>query len=96
MGSANTSAGGPWPSPPYTTANEGWSLLAPLPVSPNPSSIQAAAPLQTVLGAQETHRRFRRQPTPLTGFALAGGVQVVVRAQQLALAVRPTVVHARR
>lgn len=64
MGSANTSAGGPWPSPPYTTAKEGWSLLAPLPVSPNPSSIQAAAPLQTVLRAQETHRRFRSPAQP--------------------------------
>lgn len=36
-----------------------------------------------------------RQPSLLTGFALAGRVQVVMRAQQLALAVGPAVIHAR-
>lgn len=34
-------------------------------------------------------------PSPLTSLALAGRVQVVVGAQQLALAVGPTVIHAR-
>lgn len=85
MGSADTYS---WPlANPYTTASAGWPHPGSArPFSLNPSPVQAAAPPDRP-GTQEAQ--------PLTGLALAGRVQVVVRAQQLALAVGPAVVHAR-
>lgn len=70
-------------------------MFSALPFSPNPASIQAAAPSRRPLKPKKPTGRLPRPPIALTRLALAGRIQVVVRAQQLALAVGPAVVHAR-
>lgn len=78
------------------TAGSGWSHPgSDLQFSPNPFSVPAAAPQSRPPPPRSPPARLPRQPSPLTGLALAGRVQVVVRAQQLALAIGPAVVHAR-
>lgn len=71
---------------PCVTAREGYP--DPAPPSPHPAT-QVATSLPRAPGG------LPRQPSLLTGLALAGRVQVVVRAQQLALAVGPAVIYAR-